>query len=237
MPRKYVRKVPIKKPTMRMRKYTRKPRKTIRKIPRPLGQPFPKVMNTTLVYKNSSTNLASSGLLPYQAVTWANNNMYDFDTSNVLGNKQPLYYDQLLSVDGPYKNYKVNGWKTTIKLINLSDRPLFVFFEPSTFSYFEADTPIEIENRKGVQERLLTSASNAKPIAYFSKYTSLKSVAPKTISQGENYQAPYNANPQQQIYSSLVWKTIDGSITAFQVALHVSHVFYVQLYNDDSIIS
>lgn len=237
MPKKKIIRVVGKKPIKPMRKYVRRPRKVMRKVPRSLT-PFPTIMNTQFVYKNTSTNIASSGINPYQVVSWANNNMYDFDTSNVLGNKQPLFYDQCLSADGPYKNYKVNAWKTTVSLINLdATRPLFVFYEPATLDYFQADTPLEVENRRGVQRKMLTASGNSRPIATFSKFTRLKDIAPKSVNSGLDYQAPYNANPNQPVYSTLLWKTIDGSVTSFQVALEITHVFYATLYNDDGITS
>jgi len=36
------------------------------------------------------------------------NDMYDYDNTGEAGNKQPLYYDALLSASGPYKQYKNN---------------------------------------------------------------------------------------------------------------------------------
>jgi len=41
------------------------------------------------------------------------NDMYDYDNTGEAGNKQPLYYDALLSASGPYKQYKTISWKTT----------------------------------------------------------------------------------------------------------------------------
>ena len=41
-----------------------------------------------------------------------------------FGNKQPLYYDALLSASGPYKNYKVNSWRTTYTIEQLRMHPM-----------------------------------------------------------------------------------------------------------------
>lgn len=130
-------------------------RKKIRKmgrIPRTfktLG-PFPKVMNTTLVYKNPSVNVTSAGISSYNYCNFALNSMFDFDQTNIIGNKQPLFYDQLLSIDGPYKNYKVNAWKTTIKFINLSDKAMFVYYDGNLTALTETDQLNEVQNRRGV---------------------------------------------------------------------------------------
>jgi len=44
--------------------------------------------------------------------------MYDYDNTGEAGNKQPLYYDALLSASGPYKQYKTISWKTTWYFMN-----------------------------------------------------------------------------------------------------------------------
>lgn len=203
---------------------------------RSLG-PFPLRMNTKLVYKAPSTTIASGGILSYAALSLDLNNMYDFDYNNVFGNKQPLFYDQLLSVDGPYKYYKVNAWKTTIRFINLSDKALYVYYDPSTGLITESDTPTEIENRRGVQTFTLTSQNNAKPMVTIKKFQTLKSFFPNSINSSENFAAGYNAAPSTHAYANLLWKTIDGSVGVFNVAVRVQHIFYCTLYNADSISS
>lgn len=203
---------------------------------RSLG-PFPIRMNTKLVYKAPSTTIPSGGILSYAGLTLDLNNMYDFDYNNVLGNKQPLFYDQVLSVDGPYKYYKVNAWKTTIKFINLSDKALFVYYDPCTAQVTESDTPIEIENRRGIQSFTLTAQSNSKPMVTIKKFQTLKSFFPNSVNSSENFSAGYNASPTTHAYANLLWKTIDGSVGVFNVAVQVQHIFYCTLYNADSIVS
>ena len=49
----------------------------------------------TFEYKNAATTVGSANLLQLSVLL---NSVYDFDKSsgNYFGNKQPLYYDQLL---------------------------------------------------------------------------------------------------------------------------------------------
>lgn len=235
-PTRKVKRVLARKPVRRRPKQMRKAPK-MRLTRTSYKTPFPIKMNTQLVYKAPSSNISSGGILSYNACTFALNNMYDFDYNNILGNKQPLFYDQLLSSDGPYKNFKVNAWKTTIRFINLSDKALHLYYDPCVSLIVDADTPTEIENRRGVQMFLLTGANNSKPMITINKFQTLKSFFPNSINQSENFAGSYNSSPSTQAFSNMLWKTVDGSVASFSVAIQVQHIFYCTLYNADSIIS
>lgn len=109
---------------------------------------FPLTKQCRLVYKNPSTTISSGGLTSYTSQVFACNNCNDFDYSNNLGNKSPLYWDYLCTAQGPYKKFRVNAWKTTLKVINLSDKALNVYFDHGTLgAVTDADTPQEMQNR------------------------------------------------------------------------------------------
>jgi len=208
------------------------------RVPRPLAYskgPFPKVMQTQLVYKQPSTTITSNGLLNFNYLQLNLNSMWDLDITNVFGNKQPLFFDQLVTTEGPYKKFKVNAWKTTFKFINLSDKPMYVYYDPGSLFQSDSDTVIEIENRRGVISKLVTAQSNASPMATISKYTTLRSVIPQSVNMSENFMGTHSANPSTQVYGTLFWKTLDGSTTAFSVGVQITHVFYCQLYDHDSV--
>lgn len=216
------------------RRLARRKRRVAR-IPRGIKTgPFPRIMNTTLVYKHPSTNITSGGILSYNYCQFALNSMFDFDQTNIAGNKQPLFYDQLLGVDGPYKNYRVNAWKTTIRFINLTDKAMFVYYSPCDSLIFDADTVTEMQNRRGVQQFMLSAQNNAKPMCTITKYQSLKNFFPTSINQSENFGASYTSGPSTVAYSTLGWQPIDGSVTAHTVAIQVQQIFYCTLYNADS---
>lgn len=232
--RRKTRRAPRKKPTgRRVTRVNRRRTRRAPRVPRAFG-PFPRVMRTQLVYKNPSTNITSSGINSFNYMNLGLNNCYDFDTTNVLGNKQPLFFDQLCSLIGPYKNYKVNAWRTTIRFINLSDKPMFLYYDPSSTDLTQADSALEIENRRGVQTFMLTAQSNAKPMQTITKYQTLKQSIPGSVNQSENFSALYSAAPASPVYSTIGWKTIDGSTAAYTVAMQVQHIFYVELFNADS---
>ncbi len=212
-------------------KYTAKKRPKLR-----LSKgPFPRNMNTTLLYKAPSTNVTSAGTSSYNYASFGLNNMYDFDIDNIVNNKQPLFFDTLLTTNGPYKNYKVNAWKTTIRFINLSDKALFVYYDPVSATFAtDTDTAGEMQNRRGVQSFTLTAQANAKPMLTIKKYQTLKSHFPNSINSSENFSGSFSSAPSSIAYGTLGWQTIDGSTAAFTVAIQIQHLFYVTLYNADS---
>lgn len=200
--------------------------------------PFPKIMSTTLLYKSPSTNtITSSGLTFLNWVNFRVNSLFDFDFNDVFSNKQPLFFDQLCSDTGPYRNYRVNAWKTTLEVINLTDAALHVYYDPMASTQDQADTIAEVRNRRGVITKMLTAQNNAKPTCVFSKYNSVKQFAPNKTTSDTNYQAAYNNNPASTIFSTLAWERVDQTVTSFTIAVKVSHVFYCSLYNADSISS
>ena len=234
--RKVRRTKPRKAPGARKSKTVTKTVTTMGRIPRPFGSkgPFPKIFNTQLVYKNPSATITSLGLSSSLYLNLCANNMFRFDTNANFGNKQPLFFDQLCSATGPYRWYKVNAWKTTIKLINLTDKAMYTYYDPAASSVTETDTSNELENRRGVKFQMLTAQGNAKPMVTYKTYRTLKSFAPQSVSSSENYSAEYNAEPAQKVFQTLMWRTIDGSTAAYTVAVQVSHVFYCTFYNADS---
>jgi len=51
------------------------------------------------------------------------NDMYDYDNTGEAGNKQPLYYDALLSASGPYKQYKTISCHVVFHESNRNHQP------------------------------------------------------------------------------------------------------------------
>lgn len=228
------------------RKYRRPAKRMLRKkrvykrtnrVPKTLG-PFPRTMNTTLVYKQPSAVISSNGVVNYKVVRFNANGMFDYDYDNLVNNKQPLYFDQLLSIDGPYRQYRVNAFKTRIKFINLSDKALNVYWSPASVNnYTDNDTPTEIQNWKGVSYRQLTSQSNAKPQCTFKTFKKINQLVPATGTRTTQWLGGYGSNPTINIVQALMAETIDGSTTAFNFSIEVEHIFYVQLFDADAIIS
>lgn len=239
MPRKYATK-PKKIITVTGRKkYNKKFRKTMR-MPRQMSSiPFPKVRPVMLVYKQPSTPITSNVINGTILTRFRCTSLYDLDVDNQYLDKQPLFYDQLLSVTGPYKGYKVNAWKTTITVTNLTDRALQVYFDQGTFnSITETDTVSELQNRQGVINKLITAQANSKPQLTFTSFKRLKDFAPKNTIQGAEFTGGFQTDPAVNVISTLLISNTDpSSLTTFTCTVTVTHVFYATLYNVDSLSS
>lgn len=200
---------------------------------------FPRILHTTLLYKDTGTISNTSGLTSYAVARLKCNSLTDLDYDNVFANKQPLFFDQLFNASvGPYKQYKVNAWKTVYKVYNTdSTRALSVYFDQgSVNTYVDADTPQEMKNRPGVISKILTPSGGAKPMCYISKYNIMKNFL--GLSRADySLAAGFTVDPTTLIVSTLLATTIDGSTTAFSCQVEVSHIFYVTCMDIDANIS
>jgi len=70
------------------------------------GGPFSGKKFVTFLYENALSKV--SGGTNVVTVQVKPNDMYDYDNTGEAGNKQPLYYDALLSASGPYKTIQDN---------------------------------------------------------------------------------------------------------------------------------
>jgi len=61
--------------------------------------PFPRSKKVTWIYENALTALSGAAATLAKSVKL--NDAYDFDNSADVGNKQPLYWDTLMTASGP----------------------------------------------------------------------------------------------------------------------------------------
>jgi len=80
--------------------------------------PFTGKKYMTFIYENELTQLTTAAAFTHAQVM--SNSLYDFDKNGVFGNKQPLYFDTMVTAAGPYRQYKVISWKTTYTVYNAS---------------------------------------------------------------------------------------------------------------------
>jgi len=117
------------------------------------GQVFPDVLYTTLRYNSNMyrRNPASAS----DFTSYRLNSAYDFDVDDVAGNKQPLYFDELVTSTGPYQTFTVKSWMTKVEIHNMSTSPLLCYWVQAS-NVTEGDTLIEVQNRTNVRELILT---------------------------------------------------------------------------------
>lgn len=224
---------PLKYDPMKRRKIKAKTSKTtLQKLP---DGPFPRSKNTTLVYENALTSVAPAAALV--ALGTKPNSAYDYDNSSgaAFGNKQPLYYDALLTASGPYKNYKVNSWKTTYTIVNMTEEPLTVFAMPPLSATSEIDSLAEADNFPGVKRLYLTGKSGSKGMGKISVTGNVADVYTSATGEGGMI-AAYNADPTYLIYSGLLLASANGT-TNVEARVAVRHEMKTTLQVVDALVS
>lgn len=198
--------------------------------------PFPRSKKMQLVYENALTavNAASAAAVARQH---ASNSLYDFDKSsdNCFGNKQPLYYDTLLTVSGPYKNYKVNSWRTTYTFINEADVATTIFIMPPIAATGEIDSVAEADNFPGVKRLFLTAKTGSKSHGTVTVTGNNRDVYPS--SQGDvGFTGGYGGDPGFLVYGGFVAATADG-VSTVVIKVAIKHVFDAELQTIDALVS
>jgi len=198
------------------------------------GKPFPSVMKTVMVYENELSAGSASNLATYNV---ACNSLYDFDKHGIFGNKQPLYYDNLLGAAGPYRRYKVTSWRTTYTILNNSANvPITVWAIPPTTAAAEIDSAVEADNWPGVKRLYLGPLSSSKNEGTISVVGNIWDAASTYADSDNNMQGFHSADPTTIIYGGLVVHGSDGT-TAPSVYIAVKHEFDVELSEIDAIVS
>jgi len=196
--------------------------------------PFAATKFMTFLYENELT--AMTGAAVTTAMSVMANSLFDFDKNGNFGNKQPLYYDTLLTASGPYKQYKVISWKTTYTIMNQSvSTPITVWAIPPVSAASEIDSAAEADNFPGCKSLYLGPLSSSKNQGTLTVYGHTDDVYAAQASL-DTLAASYNADPLSPCYQGLVIRASDG-VTAPSVYVAVRHEAYTQLGVVDSIVS
>jgi len=191
--------------------------------------PFPRVRYVSFDYQNGlNLQIPVSNT---QIVSFAPNDIFDFDrTTGFLGNKQPLYYDALLGVNGPYRFFKVLSWVTTFTIINRGAAPITLWLTNAPFAS-DIDTVAEVDNLPGVVKKFVDVPGGQAMVTIKmsgnikDEYASQDSDAALT--------GTYGSSPTASIQGSLV--LFSSSSLNYEIA--VKHIAYTQLSLVDAIVS
>lgn len=196
--------------------------------------PFGQKKYLTFLYENlmqkfsGSTNVLTTTVKP--------NSMYDFDNGAEFGNKQPLYYDVLLTASGPYKQYRVISWKTTYYFENSTECPVNIWVGPPVAATAETDSVAEVDNWPGVKRLRLTQKYGSKTFGEIVVTGHVGDVYPTFSSDYASYTGQYNTDPGLPIYQGIVIQAADGSTIPIVYA-SVKHEAYTELGLVDSLVS
>ena len=196
--------------------------------------PFQNAKYLTFLYENALQQIAGASNVLVTSIKA--NDAYDVDSSNDFGNKQPLYWDVLMSASGPYRTCKVNSWRTTYTFINNNDStPVQVWIGAPTSSSADMDSAAEADNWPGVKRLYLTTKSGSHSMDSITVTGHVKDVHPQ---YGNSYlfTGSYNTSPTQLCYQNCVIKGADGS-TAPSVFVAIKHEMFCELGNVDALVS
>lgn len=163
------------------------------------------------------------------------NGAFDFDNTNALGNKQPLYYDTLLTTSGPYKSYKVISWKTTWTFVNASTLGVNIWVSPPVTASSEVDAVGEVDDFPGVKKLTLTAESGSKSMGTLNTTGHVRDVYPG-LPFSTTLVGAFNSNPTSTCVQTVVYQPADGAAVT-KLYVGVKHVMYVELGQVDSIVS
>lgn len=197
--------------------------------------PFSSKKFMTFLYENELTAIPSANV---NALSVMANSLFDFDQTSTatFGNKQPLYYDALMSASGPYKQYKVISWKTTYTILNQSTAvPITVWAIPPISAANEIDSAAEADNFPGSKSLYLGPVGSSKNMGTVTIYGHTDDVYAAQASL-DTLVGAYNANPLSPCYQGLIIKGSDGT-TAPLVYVAVRHEAYTELGVVDSLVS
>ena len=196
--------------------------------------PFPVSKKTQMVYTYGYAQPASAA---FDYFTIACNDMFDLDRTTLgkLGNKQPTFFDAILSSTGPYKNYYVESWETTWTVVNMTSVPVRMYVAPALNVSTEVDSQHEAENFPGVVIRDITHNDGSQNKVSVKVRGSVKDIYP-TSSKDINFVGTYGSSPTTSIFGTLCLASGDGT-TALNCFISIKHVFNVRLESQDAIVS
>lgn len=158
--------------------------------------PFPVSRPVSLQYANTGFFAESAAGTGFQGV-WALNSLYDPDVTNP--GHQPLYYDQLFTVSGPYQRYRVESVTFDLEIINTSNAPILA-------GWYIQPGPVDLPSVSVFQEKPwgdsqllgLPSASSGR-YAWRIDISLPKAlgVVPTRYRSDDVFAGTYNTNPSQ----------------------------------------
>lgn len=193
--------------------------------------PFQGKKYVNFLYENGMQKLA--GAATFTPVQIRCNAAYGVDAGGYLGNKQPLYYDQLVDAAGPYTYSKVISWKTTWTIVNQTTVPINIFVH-GAHALADFNSVVEAENFPGVKRLYLTNKDGSKN---HGTVVVTGNIADLATDQGKDWRAYYNAYPAAIVGGTCLVQCADGVTTTADVYVSIKHEMYTELQTVDGQVS
>lgn len=191
--------------------------------------PFPKEWKTKITW-DPPIYFASPGTTSNASVIRIND-LYDPDYSNVFGNGQPLFTDQMISATGPYQRFRVDGWKAKIQILNVSPTntdgsymPLDVYLCQGANNATDVDTFSELQASPGVITDMIGASAVSGHMAQKTFYLNGRTSAyiPPGTKNDDDYIGDYTTSPAKPLFLGIGLKNGNAADT-------VAIKYYVKL--------
>lgn len=206
-------------------------------------EPFPKEWNTNMTWSPDTYLLAPGAASG--AVVVRVNDLFDPDYSNVFGNNQPLFSDQIMSATGPYQLFRVNNWKCKITLHNASGNgggasgalPLDCYIAQGAISSTDVDTLAELKATPGRMTFLLPQRdSGGCKTVYING--SAKAFTPGSTAEDIDYCGTYQTSPAKPIFLGIgVANAYTSDASSIQCYIKFEIQYNVTFFSRDGVTS
>lgn len=197
--------------------------------------PFPPKFRTKLTFAPASTYWTPG--TNTVVAQWALNGLYQPEIAGaVFGTgAQPLYFDQLCAATGPYKQYKVHGWKGMIRIQNCGgqydDTPSTsardswdLIFQQGFELAAEGDTNTELQSAPNIQRYLVSNGfiagADSNQTIYFNGKTT--DFMDKTMDDS-SLAGGYTGNPAVIVYGNLGVRSLNSKTITACVQLTIEY--------------
>lgn len=205
----------------------------------PSRNPFPDVMSTTFTYP-IDTFVINSGAVADESIIFKLNSIYDFDYSNVIGNTQPDYMDQLISATGPYRDYMVKGWRLKATVDNLTGfggdaaAPLHVILGQGYLAAADCNTYTKMKHLPNTQHAQLAWYGQPPTRTVMEINGKSTDYVPARI-EDQSLVGNVGGDPVTVIYGALAWSSPTYAVNteAPTVSVMIHCEFDVDLYLGD----
>ncbi len=189
--------------------------------------PFPRVKEVIMRYTHTGLYAESAAGTGFQGV-WALNGLYDMDVTNP--GHQPMYYDELLTINGPYARYTVHHVDVVVEVNSTTTSPIVAGFyvQPGVVDF---PSLIGLQEKPMGQTALLAQSPVSGCRRVFRFTVDIKKVFgvnAQKLNDDDTYSGLYNANPAQVAYMIVM---IYGVTTIAAATVKVNLVPHAKLFS------
>lgn len=199
--------------------------------------PFPSTLKCrlTYAYQNGSFH-AGDGTSNYCGlVEFRCNSVYDpnyTNTTNILVNSQPYFYDQLSAIYGKYCVVGVK-YRITCTPPNISDA--FLIVRPTAGVHTPTTTQQEAlwveEQRPNSKKYCLVVGQQPRVIKGYIDVAKIYGVSKDTVRDDDTFQSAINANPDKTVHLMLLAGNADNTITNNRFSVNVKLTYMVRFFD------